>query len=98
MSYPEHDKLELISGKSQAIYDFLEWLMGEKGLSLGEWVEVESLTGRKLQNRNGEPIMRFMPAARDKRKLLAEFFELDLNKIEDEKRAMLDEMRKAQSA
>jgi hypothetical protein len=34
--YPEHEKLTAISDKSQACYDFLEWL-GEQGIMLGKY-------------------------------------------------------------
>lgn len=98
--YPEHEKLQAISDKSQTIYDFLEWVMAERGLSLGEWVPDDSgWNGRVLRDpETREALQRFMPATRSRRELLAAFFDIDLNKIEDEKRAMLDELRSAANA
>lgn len=79
--YPEHEKLSAISDKSQAIYDFLMWCAEEKGAELATWAE--------------EGLDRMWPLNTAKRELLAEYFGIDLNKLEDEKRAMLDEMRRA---
>jgi len=75
--YPEHEKLKKISDKSQAIGEFVDWLRYEKNIQLAQW-------------RNGTDMM---PARALIRDLLAEFFDIDQDKIEEEKRAMLDEIR-----
>jgi hypothetical protein len=80
-SYPEHEKLRAIKDKSQAIYDFLAWCEEEKGYGLA----VDSESGYQ-----GEKY--WVPES--KRDLLAEFFGIDQQKLEGEKRAMLDEMRR----
>lgn len=78
--YPEHEKLAAISDQSQTIYDFLSWLDGEKGVVLGNdnfgYAEGKS----------------YVPDGSQVKGWLAEFFEIDLDKIEAEKRAMLDEL------
>lgn len=79
--YPEHDKLQAISNTSQAIYDFLEDIQN-KGVMLGRYVEIEGY--REAQ---------FQPLGAPVDKLLAEHFDIDLNKIEAEKRRMIDAMR-----
>jgi hypothetical protein len=75
--YPEHDKLQEVAAKSQVCAEFIEWLGYEKGIVLAKWIRGEHLV------QPGDPID----------KLLAEFFEIDLAKIEREKRAMLSDAR-----
>ena len=79
--YPEHDKLQAISSTSQAIYDFLEDLQG-KGVMLGHYVEIEGYREEQFQ-----------PLGAPVDKLLAAHFDIDLDKIEGEKRQMIEEMR-----
>ncbi len=76
--FPEHAKLTAISDQSQAIGEFVDWLQEAHGAFLCHY-EDDGQFPRALQ----------MPI----RKLLAEFFEIDQDKIEDEKRAMLDTIR-----
>lgn len=78
--YPEHDKLCEIQPLSQAICEFLEWCDADgRGMVLAEWVN----DGRWM-----------LPASKPTEKLLAQFFQIDLDKIETEKRQMLDLMNK----
>ena len=78
-NYPEHDKLTLCKDQSQIIGEFLDWLTYEKSIHLAKW------------NRYNEMV----PDHTNTQELLAEFFEIDLNVLEQEKRTMLDELRKA---
>lgn len=78
--YPEHVKLTSISGKSQACYDFMEFLF-TKGYHLGKY------------RGNIERLFPENPVLKD---LLAEFFDIDLNTLEEEKLAMLQECRRQQ--
>ena len=72
--YPEHDKLKAIQPLSQAVGDFIEWLSGQ-----GLWIcEHRDTFG-------GE----WVPALRSRDQLLAKHFEIDLDKLEGEKRVML---------
>lgn len=80
MSYPEHEKLQAISDMSQAIGEFLVSLE-EKGWRLCEIPPEYEHT--------------YVPVYYVKEKLLAEYFDIDLDKIENEKRAMLKVMRGA---
>lgn len=73
-NYPEHEKMRKISDQSQAVGDFLEWVRSEKGWFLAQ---------------RDDETKRIWPASYSTVQLLAEFFEIDLDKIEDEKRAML---------
>ena len=101
--YPEHDKLSAISDRSQAIGDFLEWLRSEKGAFLAhefKWeddsptlgeilgIEPENTRDRRVRIKSAT-----MPFSYRVGLLLAEFFEIDQEKIDQEKRAMLEECR-----
>lgn len=76
--YPEHEKMRRISGQSQSIGDFIEWLHSQ-GLGLGRWQEVEGYRNEQ-----------FVPALEGISSLLAKYFDIDLDVIEAEKRQMLD--------
>lgn len=78
--YPEHDKLKEVQPLSQAIGEFLEWCAQEgREMVLAEWVNDGSW---------------MLPASTSTEKLLAQFFQIDLDKIEAEKQQMLDHIRK----
>jgi hypothetical protein len=76
--YPEHEKLHKVAEQSQVIGEFLEWLSDQK-YTLAKW----SKDGYEL-----------MPTHPDIQKLLAKYFKIDLNKIEEEKQTMLYTLRK----
>lgn len=75
--YPEHDKLQKVQVESQAIGEFHDW-MNEQGYNICE-----------LEGEHD----RFIPIHRRIDDLMAEFFGIDRDKVEEEKRQMLDEMR-----
>jgi hypothetical protein len=91
MNYPEHEKLKEVQEKSQAIGDFLEWLGYEKDVTLCEYFEPT-----REERREEGAIAGYLPTNKKKMDLLAEYFDIDLNKIEQEKRQMLDELRRKQ--
>ncbi len=97
MSYPEHDKLQKVRDNSQEIGCFLEWLNSTKQIHLAKWVDVEYTD----EDRFGRPkkIIRneLCVQPTDINAILAEYFNIDLKKLEEEKRAMLDEIRKLNS-
>jgi hypothetical protein len=80
--YPEHAKLKLVSEESQ---------------DLGNLIERLSAHGMKIceahEDRWGA--ISFDPVSKGIEGILAELYEIDLVKIETEKRAMLDSMRAA---
>jgi hypothetical protein len=82
-AYPEHDKLAEVADQSQAIGEFIDWLSKEKGMHLYRY-----LKGAVCPVETNLSIQ----------SLLAEFFEIDLKRLEDEKRAMLTAMRAANEA
>lgn len=78
--YPEHEKLEKVTDKSHVIGEFIDWLQEKKGV-----VFCTTNPADKTQD--------FGPLRVSVLDLLAEFFEIDQKKLEDEKRQMLKHMR-----
>jgi hypothetical protein len=76
--YPQHERLKAIQPLSQACGEFLEFL-SEKEILLGEYVFSND---------------RLIPVRTSTEKLLAEFFEIDLKVLEQEKEHMLEQIRK----
>ena len=77
-AYPEHAKLEAVRERSQVIGEFLDGTP----FVLAEYREVDG---------HREP--QLMPVNKSIEQVLAEHFDIDLNRIEAEKRAMLENMR-----
>lgn len=77
MTYPEHEKMSKIKDESQAQGEFIEWLQS-KGFVLMYWD-----TDDDTWQYDHRPI----------RARLAEYHKIDLDKLEQEKRAMLAEIR-----
>lgn len=115
--YPEHEKLKLISDKSQSIGDFLAWC-GEQGIALQEFIDKEKCLyvdergecvdgtffpvdpdeeARDCKKCRGSGVVKLAPQYVSPREstvaLLARFFQIDQDRIETEKRAMLDKLR-----
>lgn len=83
--YPEHEKLTVIRPQSQAVGEFIEWLR-QNGMTICTYE-----TGANADRYGGE----YVPIRESRDKLLARHFEIDLDVIETEKRAMLAELSKA---
>lgn len=77
--YPEHEKLKKVQKESQACGSLLEWLQSEKGILFRKWDEEDEME---------------VPVNRTITDILSEYFEIDQNKLEQEKLAMLDSCRK----
>lgn len=75
--YPEHDKLALISDKSQAIGEFINWLKNRQGIEFCHYNSHEEL----------EPVWK------GTNQWLAEYFGIDQDKLDEEKDTMLKEIR-----
>jgi len=82
---PECEKLHAVKDKSQAIGEFLDWLKNEKHYFIAERVVDFIHEDSDL-----------MPVWTSIEELLAEYFEIDLNKVEQEKRQLLNHIRKEQ--
>lgn len=87
--YPEHAKQAKIKERSQAVYDFLQWAAYEKGHQFGRVV-----TERVAVFEGTEDVTSLAPAeGMALKRLLAEHFGIDLEKLNAEKLEMLDDMR-----
>ncbi len=79
--YPEHEKLAAVSERSQIIGEFLDHC----GYTLCEFRSAPILSDYD----------EFLPARKSLQEVLADYFGIDLEVIEREKRAMLDAIRAA---
>ena len=77
-SMPESEKLLAIKDKSQIIGEFLDWLRSEQEVTLCTLDESED---------------QFYPVFVSIEDLLAEYFGIDLQKVEQEKVALLEALR-----
>jgi len=76
--YPEHDKQSKIIDQSQIIGCFIEWLMHETDIVFGKWDEHDD---------------ELNPCHISIQQILADYFDIDLNKLEAEKQSMLEKIR-----
>lgn len=87
--YPMSDKLLAVQAKSALLSEFLDWL-GEQNIALCTLQELEYADG-------GFTKPRWQPLNKSFEQLLADFFEIDLKQLEDERRDILDKIREAQT-
>lgn len=80
---PQHDKLQEIQHLSQAIGEFLDWA-SEQGWHLAEWNTTHFFDSMQ-------------PVGYTTTNILARYFDIDLNVLEDEKLAMLEQIREEAS-
>lgn len=108
--YPEHDRLSAVAERSQEIGEFVEWLQihGVHLMSWRALRDYRScircddgtrMSGRPCTYCEGTgrvPIEReqWVQDSRSITQLLADYFAIDLDQIEVEKRAMLDALRR----
>lgn len=85
---PESDKMIAAREKSQAIGEFLEWLRKEKKVVLSVYSKAEDEEAGLRH-----PQERLMPFYDNTEKMLADYFEIDLAAVEQEKRAILEALR-----
>ena len=81
--FPECEKLHAVSAESQKLGEFLAWLQDEQGYTLCKFYE---------QNAYGED-EGYFPDRKSIQSLLAEYFEIDMDKVDEERRQMLKELR-----
>lgn len=103
----ELEKLAVVSDKSQAIGEFIQWLVGTKNYHIARYLTdkeydsdenvywVDGLYEKKQFKRHKIGKEEPMPIHIDIEKLLAEYYEIDLAKIEKERREIFDEIRNA---
>lgn len=98
---PEHDKLSAIKDKSQAIGDFRDWLVHEKNWRIGRPHSHEESGCERETDKHGFRHWdcglnsgQFERCYTPISELLAEFFGIDQQQLDSEKRAMLEEIRR----
>lgn len=83
--YPECERMSAVADDSHKLGAFLDWL-NEQGIHLAKYEDIEGYR---------DPVLVFHGERYEE--LLARYFDIDLDKVEREKRAMLDVLRKANS-
>ena len=76
--WPECEKLKATAPYSQKIGEFIDWLHDDD-VVLAEWVKDPQGFDENL-----------IPVTKPIQELLAEFFEIDMNKVEEERRQILE--------
>jgi len=99
----ELDKISAVREDSMLLSSFLDWLE-ESGYAICEYKEVEEEHPAKLVFActtaeipdDLEPyfVERWTPKRKLHEQMLADFFDIDLDKVEDERRTLLEELRK----
>lgn len=98
--YPEHTKLKKVGRRSQACGEFLDWLRGVKKFHF--YVNHEHTDDCYIPATDARGRIRICEISTgghvpvgyvDATKLLAEYFEIDTEKLEQEKMAILEEFR-----
>ena len=102
--YPEHEKLHQVAALSQACGEFVDWLESEKKIVFGQYhTHGPTCLGwdedrKRVNYRSPGPHCEFrenelVPTIFNLKNALAEFFEIDQKKLEDEKLQLLEEQR-----
>jgi hypothetical protein len=89
---PNLDKALKIQETSQGIGEFLDWLATEKHYYLSEDVKRTILANTTFVGKDFE-IVESMPIRTPKERLLAEFFGIDYDEMNNEKEAVLKYVR-----
>jgi hypothetical protein len=100
--FPEHEKLQSLGDRKDEIQSFIDWLFDDQDFTLAVWGRPARLDRNELVNEGhlyqpdegGHPIARSFRGRGFREKLMAAYFDIDLDKISDEKDAMLAEIRR----
>jgi hypothetical protein len=98
---PECERLSDVADKSNAIGEFLDYFLPNKGIILAKHIKEVRYNEDMEQEEEIEDSEYLFPAYEYQgtngiNKLLAEYFNIDLNKVEQERRALLEWLREAQ--
>ena len=89
---PELDKMAQFTDRSQAVGEFLDWLLGERDIVFAKWPK-EREEEEEDDFADDWPKDRLIPECVNLNMLLAEYFDVDLVKVENERRAILAYLR-----
>lgn len=94
METPELDKMQKVKDTSQSIGEFLDWLMQEKNIVLSKHhAHNDECKDEDGFNFCGLSDGDLISIHTNIERLLAEYFEIDLKKVEEEKTKILEEVR-----
>jgi hypothetical protein len=82
LRYPEHEKLKALGSERTTVQSFIDWLYDMQGCEIAFWEK------NRIEDR-------LCPIRQSREDLMASFFKINLKKLDAEKRAMLDELRRA---
>lgn len=97
---PECEKMLAVQTLSNAIGNFMEWLQGERKLTLCREItrkEIEESVDAGMEDEIDYKAGDLIPDHTGIEALLAEYFDIDLKKVEKEKQAILQHLRKKAS-
>ncbi|MCC3766488.1 hypothetical protein [Streptomyces sp. UNOC14_S4] len=83
--YPEHDKLRAVNGVSEDIYRFLSWMDDKTEFRLCREVVLDDPD-------MDDPTVFLEAGGEDLKKLLAQYFAIDLEELDAEKQQMIEEL------
>lgn len=89
--YPEHNKLTAQRARHEAAQDFIDFLLDELGYSLMTYERIEYppiVAGMPPRVRE-----EWVPVQTRRATLIAKFLDIDEDKLEEEKRQMLESLR-----
>lgn len=92
---PELDKASKIVGESQRIGEFIDWVKDTKHIWLCQYITCTEVREHifKPGTYYEVEVTELVPIKISTESLLAEFFDINLDKIEAEKRALLEQVR-----
>lgn len=95
---PELDKLKKVQETSQRIGEFLDWLLSEKHYVIAEWNHGDEDESDWIKTpREADADEQLQPVTLGSygliESLLADYYNIDLNKVENEKQAILTDFR-----
>jgi len=85
MESPECEKMVAVQEKSQELSNFIDWLR-EQGYAICE----------ERVYKDSYPPEQWVPLKKSFEQLFADYFSIDLKKVEEERRAILEEIRRSE--
>lgn len=95
---PECERLSEVANESNRIGDFLDYFLNKKGLHLARYEEVRADVWNEEERERVTIDEMLVPASEYRgesgiSRLLAEYYGIDLDKVEQERKALLDWIR-----
>ena len=84
MNCPECEKMAAVQEKSRELTNFVDWLRDDQGYAICEEKTYDDTY----------PKEQWYPLRKSFEQLFADYFGIDLKKVEEERRALLEEIRR----